>query len=397
MSEPIGIAIIGASKRSSMIFKFAQSHPEQLRVVGIFDLIPELCGVMLASFENTDAVEYSSLDEALSDPAVQAVFVGTPDHAHVEVACSALAAGKHVYCEKPLAITLEDCDAIIEASEKASGIFYLGMNLRHAPVYEFVHDMLERGELGKLQTIEANEHYIGGRTYFRRWNRLRKFGGGLWITKAVHDFDLLNWLSGGQPKRVYAVSSLSHYKPRADGGTHCRACKIQQECPDYYDVNHPDSDKWNDLATIIEKHSGVPRDICLYNSDKDTFDNGMAIVEFDNDVRATYTVNVVSSMSTRQLFVSGTKGSLESDLEDNKVTFTPRFKGEPVVTDLNDQVDTSGHGGADSRILNEFVACCRSGKRPRTGAAEGRSSLAVGLAARESCDSGQPVILPKAK
>ena len=76
----------------------------------------------------------------------------------------------------------------------------------------------DAGKLGKLLTIEANEYYFGGRSYFRRWNRLREFGGGLWITKACHDFDLINWFAGGKPRRVFAMSNLSYYKPMDGAG-----------------------------------------------------------------------------------------------------------------------------------------------------------------------------------
>ena len=93
------------------------------------------------------------------------------------------------------------------------------MNLRHAPVYETLHEMVSDGRLGKVLTIEAGEHYYGGRTFFRRWNRLRRYGGGLWVTKGCHDFDLLNWFAGGSPVRVFATSNLSHYKPVPGAGT----------------------------------------------------------------------------------------------------------------------------------------------------------------------------------
>ena len=115
-NKPIGISVVGASMRSSMLLKFVGRHPEQARITGIFDIIPERGRYLLDEHECTAPV-YESLDAAISDPTAKAVSVGTPDHAHVEVACKALAASKHVYCEKPLAITLEDCDAIVATAD----------------------------------------------------------------------------------------------------------------------------------------------------------------------------------------------------------------------------------------------------------------------------------------
>ena len=389
MLRGFGVAVIGASKRCTMLLNYLRKHPEQGFIAGLFDIIPALAECLVKEYNLENATVYESLSQAISDPKVDAVFIGTPDGEHLAPVVEALRADKHVYCEKPMAITLEDCDQIIEEARKANSVFYMGMNLRHSPVYETLHKILADGRLGKLLTIEANELYYGGRTYFRRWNRLRKYGGGLWITKACHDFDLLNWFAGGNPSRVFATSSLSHYKPKPEAGTHCRICPIKEQCPDCYT---PETPLWDKLSDILEKASGVPKDICLYKSDKDTFDNGIAVVDYDNDVRASYLVNVVSSRSTRQMSLVGTEGSAEGDLEGGTVRFYKRHSDEKESLDLRELMD-SGHGGADDNILDDFFHCCQTGQKPRSSWLDGRASLSVGLAARESCDSGQPVIL----
>lgn len=392
----MNVAIIGASMRSIFLFEYLKANSNEAAISGVYDIIPERGRYLLDTYGCSSAVIYDSLQQAVRDPNVQAVFIGTPDYAHVEPVKAALLAGKHVYCEKPLATTLEDCDAIIETAKKATSVFYLGMNLRHSPVYEKMHALFAAGELGKLLTIEANEYYFGGRTYFRRWNRLRKFGGGLWITKACHDFDILNWFAGGKPLRVFACCNLSYYKPNPHGGTHCRVCPIKHECPDYYDVDNvkgtPDwPQAFHDLARITEEKTGNPRDICLYNSEKDTFDNGMAMVEYDNDVSATYTLNVVSARSTRQLRLMGTAASAEGDIETAKVTVWKRYTGEKTEYDLSQVTKASSHSGADGKIIADFFECCRTGKKPRSSCADGRLGIQIGLAATESCDTGEKV------
>jgi predicted dehydrogenase len=394
--KKIGIAVIGASKRSSMIFHFMKNHPHQGFITGCYDPIAECSRHYLDHYQPADAVVYESLDQAVNDPRVDAIFIGTPDNEHVEPTVAALKAGKHVYCEKPLAITLQDCDTMIQAARQADTVFYLGMNLRHGPVHETIHRAITSGRLGQILTIEANEYYVGGRTYFRRWNRLREHGGGLWITKATHDFDLLNWMAGGKPVRVYATCELSHYHKRPEAASHCRICPIKESCRDYYDVEEPfNSEVTPDfarLAELVEQATGEPRDICLFNSNKDTFDNGIAVVDYDSGVRATYTVNVVSARSTRQMRVMGTEASLEGDMEEGLVHIWPRFSRECITHDLREKMK-SGHGGADDQILKDFLRCCRTGEKPRSSWADGRASIEVGLAARESCDTGQAVEL----
>ena len=388
----IGIAVIGASMRSTILFDYLQRHPRQGFIAGVYDVVPSRAEYLIEQYGPSDAVVYESLSQAVSGLRVQAVFIGTPDCEHATASLAAMRAGKHVYCEKPMAISLPDCDELIDQARQANSVFYLGMNLRHSPVYEKLHQILSDGQLGKLLTIEANELYYGGKTYFRRWNRLKKYGGGLWITKACHDFDLLNWFAGGKPARVFATSSLSHYKPMPEAGTHCRVCSIKEQCPDRYRPDAANNLIYDKLAELTEEATGQPKDLCLYNSDKDTFDNGIALVDYDNDVRACYVLSVVSSRSTRQMSLVGTKGSAQADLEECMLKFWQRHSEKKESFDLHELMN-SGHGGADDRILADFFHCCRTGEKPRSSWLDGRESLRVGLAARESCDTGKPVIL----
>ena len=373
------------------MFDYLKENPEEGFIAGMYDLVPERCRFLIDHYGAADAVVYESLEQALDDSRAEAAFVATWDSAHVQCAIAAMGAGKHVFCEKPMATTVQDCDAIIAAAKKANGIFYLGMNLRHCPVQEKLHEWVAAGRLGKVLTIEANEYYYSGKTYFRRWNRLRKFGGGLWITKASHDFDIINWLAGGKPVRVFATSSLSHYKPKDEAGMYCRDCPIKDTCPDFYDVTKP-TNVWESLWTFAESVTGEKRDMCLYNSEKDTFDNGMAVVDYDNDIRASYTLNVVSANTNRQLSVLGTEGAAEGDMEKGVVTFRRRHGNEEEIIDLRKLME-SGHGGADDKIMADFFHCCRTGDAPKSSWTDGRLSVQVGLAARESCDTGMPVAI----
>lgn len=391
MNAPFGIGIVGASMRSTCVLDFLRKRPDTGRVIGLYDPLPERAECLVRHFALERALVYPSLEALVSDARVDILFVTSRDDAHPEAVCAALATGKHVYCEKPMAITRGGCEAIREAARHARGVFYLGMNLRHSPVYEAARRSVEQGRLGRILTMEADEHYAGGRTYFRRWNRLRRYGGGLWVTKSCHDFDMLHWMAGAAPRRVFATAALRHYGPRPEAGTHCRACAVASTCPDRYD-RIPFPSLWDELARLTEVRTGVPRDLCLFNSDKDTFDHGIAVMEFENGVRACYTLSVVTSLNTRRLVVAGTEATLEADAAEGIVRITPRHGGSCEVLDVSAQCQ-GGHGGADERILTDFFECCHAGRRPRTGADEGWMSVQVGLAATQSSDTGAPVDL----
>jgi len=394
VKAPLRIGIVGMGLRSTSFVNHFANTPTDGRIVAVCDTVPEKGKYIIDHF-NVRADVFDNVHTMIEKCPMDALFISTPDYAHVEPAKAALAANIHVFCEKPLATTLEDCDRIIEAARNSSAIFYLGFNLRHGPVHETVHELISSGQVGKVTTIEANEWYYGGKTYFRRWNRLIKYGGGLWVTKACHDFDLLNWMAAAEPLTVYAVGSLSHYNPLPEAADQCRNCDLQFTCPDYFDVfdvSDPASRLAQALRQISEKHGQGPADLCLFNSDKDTFDNGMAQITYANDIRATYTVNVLAARSTRQMRVVGTEGQIEADLELGKVTFTQRHTHKQAHYDLTGLMK-SGHGGADSRLIKDFIHTVHTGKKPRTSWAEGKLAVQVSLAAQRSMQTHQVVSL----
>lgn len=389
------IVLVGAGGRTTTFLQYFSRNPADGEIVGICDLFPEKAR-LLAKIYNVQTEVFDDMDAMLAKTKPDAMIICTPDYLHAEPAIAGLKAKLHVLCEKPMATTLEDCDRIIEAARKSTAIFYLGFNLRHGPVHETIHEMITAGRFGRVTTIEANEYYYGGKTYFRRWNRFEKFGGGLWITKACHDFDLLNWMAGAEPQTVYATANLSHYQSKPKAAKQCRSCPLQYECPDYYDIFNAGPEEkdqlWKDFRFVAEKHGQEPGDLCLFTSEKDTFDNGIAVVTYKNDIRTTYTVNVLASRSTREMRIIGTEGQCEADMERGIIECTERHSGRRYTYDLT-HLMASGHGGADDRMIRDFLHTCHTAKKPRSSWAEGRLAVQVALAARESCDSGKVVKL----
>jgi len=391
--KPVNVAIIGAGARSIAFCNYIAENPKQAALKVLVDLNIEKAEVLNERYKLGAKVQDSFYELMVRDD-IDAVMVSTPDYAHVAPACAALKAQKHVYLEKPLATTIEDCDKIISAATSSKSTCYLGFNMRHSPVYERIHQLVVDGTLGKITTIESNEWYYGGKTYFRRWNRLTKFSGGLWITKACHDFDMLTWISGGMPKSVYACSDLSHYNPIKGAGPRCRDCVLKESCLDFYDINKPIDHWFDEMWRLIQlkmaQTDTMSPDICLFNSDKDTFDNGMAIVEYDNGVRACYTVNILAARTTRQMRIVGTLAMLEADVEIGTIVLTHRHSGETISYNLSDKLKST-HGGSDQSILTDFFNICRKGGKPRSSVGDGRLAVQIAIAARQSCNIGARV------
>ena len=386
----VRVAVVGIGGRGSWAAR-------QLAQDDRYDLVA-LCDLdagKLAHFQQQEGLEQvalaASVEDMLRDAQPEAVVVTTHDAAHAAVAVPCLEAGAYVFVEKPLDVTAAACEALV-AADAASGIHAaggkttVGMNLRLAPLYATVKRLVADGAVGRVLTIQADEFYDGGRTYFRRWNRLREFGGGLWITKACHDFDLLHWLAARPPRSVHAMARLTHYRPRADAPLHCADCERKLTCPDAH------------VAVTVQsgiKHKLPPQaprpDLCLYNSDKDTFDHGIATVEFDDDILATYTCNVVAGFTDRRIRVSGTAGTIDGSLEGKTVLLRRRDPSSAEEVPL--EVAGGGHGGGDRALFAEFHEFIRGRRGPHVRPAEAMVAVLMGLAARRSADEGRPVAL----
>jgi predicted dehydrogenase len=396
VKDSIDIIVVGcAGGRGSWFTQQISKHPSY-RISALVDSLTEGARVVAREFGLEGAGVYADIDSALSARTCDAVLVATPDAEHASVAMAALEAGAYVYVEKPLAITVDDCLRLVAADEAAGGRCAVGFNLRYAPMYRAVRDVVRQGRIGVPLTLQADEFYYGGRTYFRRWNRLKSVGGGLWITKACHDFDILYWMADRLPLSVKASAHLSHYVPRSGAGLRCSECSLEPECPDSnLRVLEAQPRYRREIHEARERAGWPPRDMCLYNSDKDTFDHGIALVDFEDDLLAVYTVNVVASHTDRRIRIAGTEGMVEGSLACSDIFLWPRHR-DPAhresVPLASSGEGAGGHGGGDAALLDEFAAFVTGESSARVAPAEASVAVAMGLAATESADTNR--VLP---
>ena len=158
-----------------------------------------------------DATVTDSLDELLALD-LDAVMVLTPDDQHAAVVIPALEAGVAVFCEKPLAISIDDCDRILEAARRTGSRLYVGHNMRHMPVITLMRGLIQEGRIGEVKAVWCR-HFVGngGDYYFKDWHADRSKSMGLLLQKGAHDIDVIHWLAGGYSSRVQAIGSLTVY------------------------------------------------------------------------------------------------------------------------------------------------------------------------------------------
>jgi len=395
-----GMGLRGVSMTEMMLGQFPD-----IEIVGLADaILPR--AELSRDFLGLEVPCFDRIEHCLDETRPEALAVFTPDAFHAGPAVAALERNVHVFCEKPMALSLKDCDAMIAAAQASGAVFHMGFNLRHAPYFSTIHELIAGGDLGDLLTLEMNEYYAGGRTYYRRWNRLTRLSGGLWLTKATHDFDAMRWLAASEPSSVCAVGGRKLFLPRPGAGPRCSECALSSECDDYQPPEtatgdeHSDEQRrlsfWRRWQELGSSAGYLPADSCLYRGDTDTIEYGAVVVKFANGACASYTMNVVTTpqASGRWLMALGTRGTLRADPLRNVIEVSYRGGGRaPKLYDLNALAGTDGHGGGDNRIMAAFVECCRQGRKPASGWADGRAAVAMGLAATRSMKTGRAVRL----
>lgn len=161
----------------------------------------------------------------LEDSALDAVIIASPDQSHRKMVVAALNAGKHVLCEKPLALTREDCEAIIDATEKSNCKFMVGQICRYTPGFKQAKEIILSGAIGELTFIESEYAHDYTDIYTKGTWRSDPLRNGV-IGGGCHAVDLLRWMAG-DPEEIMSYSTHKTFEnltPYAD--THVAIMKF---------------------------------------------------------------------------------------------------------------------------------------------------------------------------
>lgn len=304
------------------------------------------------------------------DQKLDAVFVLSPDWLHEEHAVPLLEAGIPVYLEKPMAITLESCDRILDAAQRSGTKLYLGHNMRHFPVVHALRDLIEDGAIGKVQTAWCR-HFVsyGGEAYYRDWHADRTRSTGLLLQKGAHDIDVLHWLCGGYAKRVTAMGKLAVY------GDQTERLPVGENFPVAFERTWP------------------PRSLKPVYNTVDVEDLNLMLMELDNGVLASYQQCQFTPDAWRNYTVIGDAGRIENFGDgpgavvrlwnQNHHAYAPTGDHEIVIPEAE-----GPHAGADARIIDEFVGYLDGSAEPTTSPWAARMAVAAGIAATESVRNG---------
>ena len=318
-----------------------------------------------------DALVTDSLDELISS-GVDAVMVLTPDDLHARVTIAALEAGLPVFCEKPLAVTLADADAMLEAARRTGSRLYVGHNMRHMPVITLMRQLILDGTIGDVKAVWCR-HFVGngGDYYFKDWHADRRRTTGLLLQKGAHDIDVIHWLSGAYTRRVSAFGSLSVY-----GAIDNRKDRSDERMLDWFST-----DNW------------PPQQLTGLNPIIDVEDISQVNLLLSNGVLASYQQCHFAPDTWRNYTVIGTEGRIENfgNGPGSEIRLWNRRHQDlaaPDATFVVPQAEDSGHGGADGPLIAEFLRFVRDGGATTTSPVAAREAVAAGIMATDSLRGG---------
>ena len=282
--------------------------------------------------------------------------------------------------------------------------------LRYTPFYAALEAMVRRGEIGRLETIDAVEH-VG------YWHHAHSFVRGNWrrsgetspmiLQKSCHDMDILRWLAGDRCLKIQSFGSLDHFRPenapegaaeRCLDGCLCRERCLYDAERIYLDGPHcglrQGKDGWPNTVvaggppTEEKLYAALrtgPYGRCVYRCDNDVVDRQTVNMTFANGVCATFTMTAFTETCRRSIKLTGTEGEIEGDMEKNTLLLRRFGEEERVISLDGSKSEFAGHGGGDAGLIEQFCRLIETGgTESLTGIDASVESHVMALAAEAS-------------
>lgn len=376
--RPVHCGVIGTGVQGRAILSVLARLPGA-PVLAICD--PYEVAMKAAQKVAPKAKSYTDYRQMLAtEKTLDAVFIATPSHLHREPALAAVQAGKHVYCEAPLAITIDDARAIAAAGKGAKTVFQVGLQQRANPLYQHVVKFVRTGVLGNVAQ---------GRAQWRRkqswrraardpeverklnWRLYKESSAGLLGEVAVHQFDAVSWFLRKTPVSVVGYGGILQWN---DG----------RELPDTVQciVEYPGGVRLAYDATLANSYEGVYE--LLMGSDGAIFtreDRGWLFKEAD----------------APQL---GWEVYARKDRIGDETGIALVADATQLLAQGKNPAEVAAARGSSGKnalyyAVEEFIGCVRENKKPSCGAVEGFQATVVAIKAHEAVASGSKIVFQK--
>ena len=329
--RPVGVALIGSGRMGSFHGETVGRRIPGARLVAVADPAPGAAERLAATLGAQRA--YADAADVFADAEVDAVVIAAPARFHADLVVAAAGAGKGVFCEKPMALTLADADRAIGAVRAAGVVLQVGFNRRFAPDWRAARELLDTGRLGTPRLLRSLTRDPGG------FDPSRVAPNTIFLETLIHDFDTLRFLNpGAEAVEVYATADA---------------------------LVEPD---WRDRGLL---------------------DTAVVMVRFDNGAVATAEACFEASYGydvRGEVFGSGGMATM-GDVRRTGMAFA----GAAGLSAETVRGDQELFRDAYTAELTAFVDAVRGGTPAPVTGEDARGALAIALAAAESVRAGRPV------
>jgi len=341
MKSPLRICLVGAGRAGKVHANTIVNFLPSAHLVAIVEAVGETRQQVGDSFGVAPEARFDLLEPALQSVDFDAVVITTPTFSHASLAVKAASAGKHIFLEKPMALSLVECDQIIHAVQQTGVLLQIGFMRRFDPEFTAAAKRIEAGDIGQPMMVKS---LTNGPGLPPAWARDLSQSNGMLAEVNSHDWDCIRWLMGSNYTRVY--TETANFKGAAN----------QVDTPNFYD---------NALVTIKFENGGLGSI------------SGVCPCGYGYDAR----VEIV-----------GEKGILQIGELQGQAVMICTNRDQGVITPVY-RTWPERFAWAYIHEIQHFVDCFRSGNAPRVGGEDGRWAVAGVLAATKSFLEQRPVSL----
>ncbi|MFE7064342.1 Gfo/Idh/MocA family protein [Sutcliffiella sp. NPDC057660] len=364
------IGVIGYGKRAGHIMAALQQMEPQCDVTAITDTSPDIINESLG--EKSNNIHFYEVPEhMLEKEKLDGIIIGTRCSLHTKMALKVFPYNLPLFLEKPVAINETDLLKLKKGHEEFPSPVMVSFPLRATPIIEQVKKIIDSGLVGTIEHVQAVNNVPYGGNYYQGWYRDEEETGGLFLQKATHDFDYINYLVGSTPVQISAMQSKQIYKGQKPAGLMCVNCEEKYTCRE---------------SAVMKRlnEEQVFGEYCCFANDTGNHDSASVLIRYDTGMHAVYSQNffVRKEAKARGARLMGYKGTVEFDFYTDTIKVFMHHNNR-VETHVINEKDRA-HFGGDRNLARNFIAMMRGNALSISTLEDGILSALMCIKARES-------------
>ena len=326
---------------------------------------------------------YQTADEMLDAEPLDGVVIGTRCSLHAAMGIKVLERGLALFLEKPVATTMADLLALRRAGSLSSSRpprAVVSFPLRMSRIVQLARGIIASGKIGTVEQVQAWCNVPYGNVYFQTWYRDEAETQGLFLQKATHDFDYINYLLGdNQPQVISAMTSKRVFRGSHPAGLHCMDCPERTVCLE--SPYHP-------LRPSPRPLDQPAKELCAFAVDTGNEDSGSALIEYESGMHVAYSQNFFTrnKAARRGAALIGYKGTIELGWYPEQLEV---FLHHETQVETHQFETDDGHGGGDAVLAANFLAVIRGEAKSVSPLENGLENALMCLKAKESAATHQ--------